>query len=109
MGEAFLTIECAFALTARVRIGDKTTVPPIGADIIEKMMHDAVAKGCGNDFANHWVAYDESHTAAGFVIAAHNAVAQVDSIFHGIELVAVFVHGMAFAFARSVIGYPKFA
>ena len=109
MGEAFLAVERAFAFAAGVRVRDKTTVPPIGADIIEKMMHDAVAKGCGNDFANHWVAYDESHTAAGFVIAAHNAVAQVDSIFHGIELVAVFVHGMAFAFARSVIGYPKFA
>lgn len=73
--EALLAIECTFAFAARIGIGDETTVPPFSATIIKKMMNDAVAKGCGDDFANDGVMNDESDAATRFIKAAHNAIA----------------------------------
>lgn len=107
MCEALLTIERAFALAAGIRIGNETPVPPVRANIKEKMVYDAVAEGRGDDFANYGVANNEGDATARLIIAAHNTVAQVDSIFHGVELVAVFVDGMAFALARGIIGNPE--
>lgn len=107
MSEALLTIECAFAFATGIGIGDETPVPPFRANIEEKMVHDAVAEGCGDDFSNHGVADNKSHAAAGLIVAAHDTIAQVDGIFHGIELVAMLVDSMAFAFACGIVGDPE--
>ena len=108
MSETFLAIECTFAFATRIRIRNKTAIPPISADIIEKMVHYTVAKGSCYDFSNYWVAHDKSHTTTGFIIATHDTVAQVDGIFHGIKFVAMLVYGMTFTLTGSVIGYPEF-
>ncbi len=108
VGEPFLAIECTFALAARVRVGNETTVPPVGADIIEEVVHHAITKGCGYDFADHGVTNNKSHATTRFVIATHNTIAQSNGVLHGIEFVTVFIHGMAFAFACGVISRPKF-
>lgn len=108
-GEALLAEEGAFADAAGVRINDEAAVPPISADIIEEMVDDAVAEGCGDDFADDWVADDEGDAAAGLIAALDDTVAQVDEVFHVVEFETVLVDSFALAFAGAVISMPKFA
>lgn len=106
--EAMLTEEDAFVLAAGIRIDDKAAVPPISADIIEKMMDDAVAERCGDNLADDWVMDDESHTAARDVTTANNAVAELGDIRHVIELETMLVKSFALTFAGDLVGAPEF-
>lgn len=106
-GEALLAVEGAFILAAGIGVGDKAAIPPIGADIEEEVVDDAVAKGGGDDFAGDGVVDDEGDAARRFITAANNTVAEEDEIFHIGEFEAVFVDGFAFAFAGVVVGLPE--
>lgn len=106
--KAFLAVECAFALATRIGIRNEATIPPLGTAIIEKVVNDAVAKGCSNDFANDWIVDDKGDAAARFIKTAYDAVAEVDDIFHSIELETVFVDSMFFAFSGGFVGVPEF-
>ncbi len=81
-GKALLAEESAFADAAGVRVDDEAAVPPVGADVIEEMVNDAVAEWGGNDFADDWIADDEGNAAAGFITALDDAVAEENEIFH---------------------------
>ncbi len=106
-GEALLAVESAFVFATGIGVGDKTAIPPIGADVEEEVMDDAVTKGGGDDFAGDGVVNDEGDAARRFIAATNNTVAEEDEIFHVGEFEAVFVDGFAFAFAGVVIGLPK--
>ncbi len=108
MSEALLTIEGTFALAARVGVGDETSIPPIGANIIEKMMNDAVTKRCGDNFTDDGVVNDKSDAATGLIKMTQNTITQVDDIFHGIEFEAVLVDSMFFAFSGGFVSVPEF-
>ncbi len=75
LSETLLPVEDAFTFTARIRIGAKTTIPPVSAKIIEKMMDNAVAEGCSDDFSSNWVVNNKGNAAAWLVTFADNAVA----------------------------------
>lgn len=92
-GEALLAVEGAFILAAGIGVGDKAAIPPIGADIEEEVVDDAVAKGGGDDFADDRVMNDEGDAAAGLVVMADEAVAEIDNIFHGVKFKLVLVNG----------------
>lgn len=81
-GEALLAEEGAFADAAGVGVDDEATIPPIGADVIEEVVDDAVAEGRGDDLANDRIADDEGDAAAGRVAALDDAVAEINEIFH---------------------------
>lgn len=108
VSEAFLAVKCAFADAAGIGISTKTAIPPFRADIEEEMMNHAVAKGGGDDFADDGVVNDEGDAAAGFVVMTDEAVAEINDVFHGIELELMLVNGRAFALARNIISDPKF-
>ena len=103
-GEALLAVEGAFALAAGVGIGDEAAVPPVGADVEEEMMDDAVAEGGGDDFAGDGVLDDEGDAAAGMIITAEDAVAEVNEVFHIVKFKAVLVYGVFLAFAGGEVG-----
>lgn len=76
MSEAFLPVEDALFLTARIGINAKTTIPPFSTDIIEKMVDNAITeRGC-DDFASDGVVHHEGNTTIRLVIATQNAIAQ---------------------------------
>lgn len=75
-GEALLAEESAFADAAGIGIDDEAAIPPAGADVIEKVVNDAVAERGGDDFADDGITDDESDAAAGFVAALDDAVAE---------------------------------
>lgn len=108
VSEAFLAIKCTLANAAGIGIGTKTAVPPLCANIEEKMMNHAVAKGSGDNFADDRVVDDEGDAAAGFVVMANEAVAEIDDVFHSIELELMFVDGRALTLACNIIGDPEF-
>ena len=87
----------------------KRRVPPVGADVEEEMMDDAVAEGGGDDFAGDGVLNDEGDAAAGMIITAEDAVAEVNEVFHIVEFKAMFVYGVFLAFAGGEVGGPEFA
>lgn len=93
MGEALLAVECAFADATRIRIGAKAAVPPAGANIEEEMMNHAVAEGRSDNFTDDGVMDDKGDATAGFIVMTNEAVAEINDIFHGIELELVFVDG----------------
>lgn len=108
MGEALLTEEDAFAFAARIRILRKATIPPIGADIMEKMVDDAITKRCGDDFAGDWVVDDKGDTTAGLITAADNTVTEEKNIFYIVNFETMLIDGFAFAFASDFVSTPKF-
>ncbi len=73
-GETFLTVEGAFILAARIRVGNETAVPPIGTNIEKKMMNDTVAKGRGDDFADDGIFDNESDTTAGMIMTTNETI-----------------------------------
>lgn len=108
-GEALLAEESAFADTARIGVDEEAAVPPVGANVVEKVMDDAIAERGGDDFADDGIVDDEGDAATGFVAALNNAVAEENQVFHIVELKAVFVDSLALAFAGAIISVPKFA
>ncbi len=106
--ESFLAEEGAFVFTAGVGIGNEAAVPPVSTNIKEEMMNDTITKGGGDDFASDGVMNDKGNAATGFIIMLDNAIAEIDEIFHGVELEAMFVDSMLLAFAGSVVGLPEF-
>lgn len=106
-GEALLAVEGAFVLAAGVGVGNKAAIPPIGADVEEEVVDDAVTKGGGDDFAGDGIVDNEGYAARGLIAATNDAVAEEDEIFHIGEFEAVFVDGFAFAFAGVVVGLPE--
>ncbi len=108
VSEAFLAVKCTLADAAGIRISTKTAVPPLCADIEEEMMNYAVAKGSGDNFADDRVVNDEGDAAAGLVVMTDEAVAEIDNIFHSVELKLVFINGRAFTLAGNIIGDPEF-
>ena len=75
-GEALLAEESAFADATGVGVDEKTTVPPVGADVIEEVMDDAVAERGGDDFADDGIVDNEGDATAGFVATLNDAVAE---------------------------------
>lgn len=75
-GEALLAEEGAFTDAAGVGVDEKAAVPPVSADIIKKVMDDAVAERGGDDFADDGIVDDKSDAAAGFVAALDDAIAK---------------------------------
>lgn len=108
-GEALLAEESAFADTARIGVDEEAAVPPVGANVVEKVMDDAIAERGGDDFADDGVVDDKSDAATGFVAALDNTVAEENQVFHIVEFEAVFVDGFALAFTGAIISVPKFA
>lgn len=105
--KAFLAVKCTFASATRVGVGNEAAIPPFSAAIIKKMMDDTVTERCSDDFADDGVVDDESDAAARFIKTAHDTIAEIDGVFHGIKFIAVFVDSVLFAFAGSLIGIPK--
>jgi len=108
-GEALLAEESAFADTARIRVDEEAAIPPVGANVVEKVMDDAIAERGGDDFADDGVVDDEGDAATGLVAALDDAVAEENQVFHIVELEAVFVDSFTLAFAGAIISVPKFA
>ena len=108
MSETFLSVERSFADTTRIRVGAKMSIPPISADIIEKMVDDAITERGGNDFSGDGVMDDEGDAATGFIIMTNEAITKVDDVFHGAEFELMLIDGLAFALASGIIGNPKF-
>lgn len=108
MSEAFLAVEGAFALATRIRIGNEAAIPPIGATVIKKMMNDAIAKRCGDDFADDGIVDNKSDAAARFIETTDDAIAEVDDVFHSVELETMLVDGVLFAFSGGFVSIPKF-
>lgn len=108
MREAFLAIERALGFAARIGVGQETSIPPVGGDVIEEMMDNTVAKRRGNDFTSDGIMHDKSDAAAGFIIMAYEAIAEGDEIFHGVKFEAMFVDSFLFAAASVEIGCPEF-
>ncbi len=105
--EALLAIERAFALAARIGVGLEAAVPPLGADVVEEVVDDAIAEGRGDNLADDGVANDEGDPAAGFVVALDDAVAQGNNVFHVVEFETMLVDSFAFALARVSVGLPQ--
>ncbi len=97
-------IQCAFTFATRIRVRNKTAVPPISANIVEKMMNDAIAKRCSDDFTNNWIAHDEGDAASGAIMTSGGGMTEVNNVSHSIEFETVFVNRMAFALASVIIG-----
>lgn len=108
-GEALLAEESTFADATRVRVDEEAAVPPVGANIVKKVMDDAVTKGSGDDFADDGIVNNEGDAATGFVAALNDAVAEENQVFHIVELEAVLVDSFALAFTGTIISVPKFA
>ncbi len=107
VGEALLAEENAFAFATRIRIFRKAAVPPISADIIEKMMNDAITKWCGDDFAGDGVVDDKSDAAARLITTADDTVAEEENIFYIVNFETMLIDSLAFAFAGNFVGAPK--
>lgn len=108
-GEALLAEESTFADATRIGVDEKAAVPPVGTNIVKKVMDDAIAERGGDDFADDGVVDNESDAATGFVAALDDAVAEENQVFHIVEFEAVFVDGLALAFTGAIISVPKFA
>lgn len=109
MSEAFLTKKYTFAFATRIRIFTKAAIPPVGADVVKKMVNDAITKWSGDDFTGNWFVDDESYTSAGLITATNNTVSEKKDVFHVINLEAMFVNGFALAFAGDLVSTPEFA
>lgn len=107
LGEALLAEEDAFAEAAGVGVSDEAAVPPVGADIEEEVVNDAITEGRSDDLADDWIVDDESDAAARAVMAADDTIAQGDDIFHVVEFETMLVDGFAFALAGDFVGAPK--
>lgn len=105
--ETLLAEEDAFVLATRIRIDDETAVPPVGAEIIEKMMDYAVAKRRSDDLANDRIVDDKSDTAAGLIMMMNHAFAEGDDVFHVVEFETMLVDSIALAFAGGFVGAPE--
>ena len=70
--EAALSEEGTLRFAAGVGIIDEVSVPPISADIIDKMMDDAITERGGDDFADDGIADDEGDAAAGAISLPEN-------------------------------------
>ena len=108
VGEPLLAIKRALTLATGVGVRDKTPVPPVGADIKEEMMDDAVAKRSGHDLANDRIMDDEGDAAAGVITVAQHTFAEIENVFHVVEFETVLVDGETLAFAGGKISAPKF-
>lgn len=106
--KTLLAEEDALILATGIRVDDKAAVPPVGTDVVEEVVDDAVAKGRGDNLADNWIMDDESDAAARNVATADDAVAELSNIFHFVELETVFVDGLALAFAGDFVGAPEF-
>lgn len=107
VGEALLAEENAFAFATRIRIFRKAAVPPISANIIEKMMNDAITKRCGDDFAGDGIVDDKSDAAARLITTTDDAVTEKENIFYVIDFETMLIDSFAFAFASDFISAPK--
>lgn len=108
VGKPLLAIKCAFAFATGVGVRNKPPVPPVGADIKEEMMDDAVAKRSGHDLANDRIMDDEGDAAAGVITVAQHTFAEIENVFHVVEFETVLVDGETLAFAGGKISAPKF-
>lgn len=105
--KALLAVERTLAFATGVGIGNEAAIPPFGAAIIEKMMDDTVTEGCSDDFTDDGVVDDEGDAAARFIKTTYDTIAEINGVFHGIELITVFVDSVLFAFSGSLISIPK--
>ena len=108
MSKPLLAVKRAFAFTTGVGVRNKPPIPPVGADIKEKMMDHAVAKRSSHDLADDWIMNNESDAATGVITVAQHAFAKIENIFYVIEFEAMLVDGETLAFAGGKISAPKF-
>lgn len=108
-GEALLAEESAFADATRIGVDEEAAVPPVGTNIIEEVMDDAIAERGSDDFADDGVVDNEGDAAARFVAALDDTVAEENQVFHIVEFKAMLVDGFAFTLTSAIISVPKFA
>lgn len=108
MLETLLSEEDTLILAARIGIYDETAVPPVGAEIVEEVMDNAIAEGCCDDLANDGIVDDEGNAATGAIMMMNHALTERDDILHVVEFETVLVDGITLAFAGSFVSTPKF-
>ena len=108
MSKPLLAVKRAFAFTTGVGVRNKPPIPPVGADIKEKMMDHAVAKRSGHDLANDRIMDDEGDAATGVITVTQHTFAEIENVFHVVEFETVLVDGETLAFAGGKISAPKF-
>lgn len=75
VSEALLAVEDAFIIATGIRIGTETAIPPFSAEIIKKVVDDAVAEGCGDNLAGNRVMNNEGDATIRVIGATNNTVA----------------------------------
>lgn len=106
--ETLLAKKYTLVFATGIRIDDEAAVPPVGAEIVEKMMDYTVTKRRSDDLPNDRIVDDESDAAAGLIIVMNHALAEGDDVFHVVELETVLVDSIALAFAGGFVGAPEF-
>ena len=85
------------------------SIPPIGANIKQKMMNNAIAEWRGNNFSRHGIMYNKGDATTRSIATVKYAFAEIKNIRHRIKLKAMLVNRALFAFSCGIVSSPKFS
>lgn len=105
--ETLLAEKYTLVLATGIRIDDEAAVPPVGAEIVEKMMDYTVAKRRSDDLTNDRIVDDESDAAAGLIMMMNHTLAEGDDVLHVVEFETMLVDSIALALAGGFVGAPE--